>query len=287
MILETNPELIYEIIRKIGKGGSGIVFLVKDRTSGKYYALKRIYISSEQQHTLILNEISMTKSSQNPFVVKYYESYSFNSHLWITVELMQGSLTDLISLRPEQIPEPHMAFILREIIQALMSLHSRFKIHRDIKSDNVLLALDGSVKLGDFGYAAQLTVEQGIRDTIVGTPSWMAPELLMGLGYDGKADIWSVGIVGIELAEGEPPYLKENPMKVLQNIINLPPPTLKVKYKWSQEFNSFIEACLIKDPSMRPTAQQLFEHPLLQNAANGKAGFSEFLKNWANKKGKK
>ena len=262
------------------------MFLVKDRASGKYYALKRIYIATEQQRTLILNEIAMTKTSQNPFVVKYFESYSFNSHLWIIVELMQGNLTELISSKPGQIPEEHIAYIFREILQALIYLHARFKIHRDIKSDNILLSLDGSVKLGDFGYAAQLTVEQDIRDTIVGTPSWMAPELLTGRGYDSKADIWSVGIVGIELAEGEPPYYRENTITVLQNIMNLPPPVLKIKYKWSQQFNNFVEICLVKDPTLRPTAQQLLDHPFLSSAANGKEAFSGFLKNWVSRKGK-
>ena len=119
----------------------------------------------------MLNEIAITKSCNNPCIVTYYESYFFNNYLCIVVELMQGNLTELISDKPGAIPEKHIAYILKEILIALRYLHSRFRIHRDIKSDNVLLSLDGYVKLGDFGYSAQLTEEKDKRVTVVGTPS--------------------------------------------------------------------------------------------------------------------
>lgn len=264
-----------------------MVFLVKNRSTSKYYALKRILVPNQEKKDLIINEIAMTKTSQNVNVVNYFESYFYNNYLWIIVELMQGNLTELISAKKGAIPEQHMAYIFHEVLQALHHLHSRYKMHRDIKSDNVLLSLDGCVKLGDFGYAAQLTTEQEMRFTVVGTPSWMAPELIMSEGYDSKADIWSLGIVAIELAEGEPPYIKENPMKVMYNVVNQPPPALKVRYCWSENFNSFVESCLVKDPSARPSASDLLKHPFICSAADGKESFSQFLKNWVASKGQK
>jgi serine/threonine protein kinase len=240
-----------------------------------------------QQRDQIINEVLLTMLSHNTNVVTYYESYNFNSCLWIIVELMKGNLTDLIMDKAGIIPEYLMAYIFKEILTALKGLHLQFRIHRDIKSDNVLLSLDGSVKLGDFGYAAQLTAEEDKRTTVVGTPSWMAPELILGSGYDEKVDIWSLGIVAIEIAEGEPPYLKENSMKALQLISSNPPPTLREKNKWSSEFNDFVTRCLIKDPEARPRASELLEHPFISlSPTDSKEQFSVYLNNWVNRKKK-
>ena len=229
----------------------------------------------------------MTILSQNPNVVSYYESYNFSSCLWIIVELMKGNLTDLIMDKAGIIPEYLMAYICKEILTGLRHLHSQFRIHRDIKSDNILLSLDGSVKLGDFGYAAQLTAEQDKRTTVVGTPSWMAPELVVGSKYDGKVDIWSMGIVSLEMAEGEPPNLRENPMKALYLTATGPPPSLSEKHKWSTEFNRFIEKCLIKDPEMRPSSEELLNDPFIAlSPVDGKQQFSIYLGNWVNRKRK-
>ena len=170
-ILYSNPEQDYEIIRKIGKGSSGIVYLAKAKIDDKFFAIKRIQINSEQTKALMINEIAMTKESQNPNVVTYYDSYFYQESFWLVVELMQGNLTDLISDLPGNIPEKQMAYILHQVLIGLRSLHRRHRIHRDIKSDNVLISLDGCVKLSDFGYAAQLTLEDDSRTTLVGTPS--------------------------------------------------------------------------------------------------------------------
>ncbi|OMJ79898.1 hypothetical protein SteCoe_19985 [Stentor coeruleus] len=286
-IILSNPDEHYELVRKIGEGGSGSVFLAKKRSNGESFALKRIPLKSQQQRDQIINEISMTMWSQNPNVVTYYESYNYNSCLWIIVELMKGNLTDLIMDKAGVIPENLMAYIMKEILNALRNMHAQFRIHRDIKSDNILLSLDGSVKLGDFGYAAQLTAEQDKRTTVVGTPSWMAPELVVGSRYDGKIDIWSLGIVSLEIAEGEPPNLRENPMKALYLTATGPPPSLNEKHKWSSEFNRFTERCLIKDPEARPTAEELLLDPFIAMAPeNGKLEFSTYLNNWVNRKKK-
>lgn len=227
----------------------------------------------------------MTVLSQNPNVVNYYESYKYNSCLWIVVELMKGNLTDLIMDKAGAIPENLMAYISREIIEGLRLLHSQFRIHRDIKSDNILLSLDGSVKLGDFGYAAQLTAEQDKRTTVVGTPSWMAPELVVGAKYDCKIDVWSLGIVLLEMAEGEPPNLRENPMKALYLTANGPPPSLTDKNKWSVEFNRFVTRCLIKDPDTRPNCEELLADPFIAlTPSTGKELFGQYLENWVKRK---
>jgi serine/threonine protein kinase len=201
---------------------------------------------------------------------------------------MKGNLTDLINDRAGSIPEPLMSYILKEILNALKNMHQSYRIHRDIKSDNVLLSLEGTVKLGDFGYAAQLTAEQDKRTTVVGTPSWMAPELVIGSRYDGKVDIWSLGIVSLEMAEGEPPNLRENPMKALYLTATGPPPSLSEKGKWSHEFNVFVEKCLTKDPDRRPSAEELCLDPfILMAPADGRQQFGTYLNNWANRKKKK
>ena len=227
----------------------------------------------------------MTMLSSNPNVVTYYESYNYNSCQWIIVELMKGNLTDLIMDKAGLIPECLMAYICREVLLGLRHMHSQFRIHRDIKSDNILLSLDGSVKLGDFGYAAQLTAEQDKRTTVVGTPSWMAPELVVGAKYDGKVDIWSLGIVALEMAEGEPPNLRETPMKTLFITATGPPPALGEKGKWSQEFNTFVERCLTKEQDARPSAEQILRDPfMVMVPEDGKAQLGTYLNNWVNRK---
>lgn len=263
------------------------MFLAKKRVTNENFALKRIILKTKQQYDQIINEISMTVLSQNPNVVSYYESYKYNSCLWIVVELMKGNLTDLIMDKAGDIPEDLMAYISREVLVGLLHLHQQFRIHRDIKSDNILLSIDGNVKLGDFGYAAQLTAEQDKRTTVVGTPSWMAPELVIGSRYDEKVDIWSLGIVLLEMAEGEPPNLRENPMKALYLTANGPPPSLSDKTRWSQEFNAFVTRCLIKDPLQRPGAEALLGDPFIQMCpADGQGRFGQFLEGWIKKKKK-
>ena len=227
----------------------------------------------------------MTVLSQNPNVVTYYESFNYNSCLWIVIELMQGNLTDLLMDKFGMIPECLMAYICREVLIGLKHLHSQFRIHRDIKSDNILLSINGNIKLGDFGYAAQLTAEQDKRTTVVGTPSWMAPELVIGSQYDGKIDIWSLGIVLLEMAEGEPPNLKENPMRALYLTATGPPPSLRDKIRWSLGFIRFTEKCLIKNPLERPSSEELLNDPFISLAhSNSKEEFSNYLKDWMNRK---
>lgn len=278
-------ENYYEILSKIGEGGAGSVFLCRHKETGESYAVKRISPKNERHMEMILNEIVLTKLSSSQYIVNYYESYQHDGYLWLVVELLKGSLTDLILQRTGQIPEKIIAYIMREILLGLKIMHDQYRIHRDIKSDNILIALDGSVKLGDFGYAAQLTQEHEARHSVVGTPSWMAPELIVGTDYGVSVDIWSLGIVAIETVYGEPPYLNENPMKALYFIATKPSPTIPSDGRWSGNFQSFVNACLIKDPDLRPTSEILLRHPfILDVQQNAKQEFADYLSEWISSK---
>ena len=163
--MHRDPEEIYTIIRKIGEGGSGSIFAVQNKITRQHFALKRIPIKSDKHCKLILNEIRITQLSHNDNVVNYFESYSFRDYLWIIVELMRGSLTEQVTEMLGDIPEELISYICREILKGIDCLHSNMRLHRDIKSDNILLGAQGQIKLGDFGYAVQLTSEHYGRNS--------------------------------------------------------------------------------------------------------------------------
>lgn len=232
-----------------------------------------------------MNEVTLFSSSRHPNILEFVEAFQYKMTIWIVTEVLGCSLTELIVNRPSQIPEYLIAYICREILRGLSFFHSQHRIHRDVKSDNVLLGLDGKVKLADLGFAVQLLKEKDQRSTVVGTPSWMAPELAMGLKYNVSVDIWSLGIVALEMGDGEPPLLGKDPLKIISMIVSKPAPTLKNKKKWSPEFNRFIEKCLNKESSERPTADQLLSDPFIINIPDdAQIQFSIYLYNWTNSK---
>jgi len=204
----------------------------------------------------------------HPNIVNYINSYIVEDKLWVVMEYMAaGCLTEVLNqFSAVRLTERHIATICLETLRGLNYMHGLNCIHRDIKSDNVLLGANGEVKLADFGYAAQLTKGKGVRTTVVGTPYWMSPELIHGNNYDTKVDIWSLGIMCMEMAEGEPPYIDLTPLRALFMITTKGIPGLREPQSWSPEFKHFVSQCLLIHSPDRPSAATLLNHPFIQKA---------------------
>lgn len=260
-----DPRSYLDNFIKIGEGSTGIVCIATVRSSGKLVAVKKMDLRKQQRRELLFNEVVIMRDYRHENVVEMYNSYLVGDELWVVMEFLEGgALTDIVT--HTRMNEEQIAAVCLAVLQALSVLHAQGVIHRDIKSDSILLTHDGRVKLSDFGFCAQVSKEVPRRKSLVGTPYWMAPELISRLPYGPEVDIWSLGVMVIEMVDGEPPYFNEPPLKAMKMIRDNLPPRLKNLHKASPSLKGFLDRLLVRDPAQRATAAELLKHPFLTKA---------------------
>ncbi|XP_061723035.1 serine/threonine-protein kinase Tao isoform X3 [Cydia pomonella] len=257
-----DPEKIFEDLREIGHGSFGAVYYARCNLTKEIVAIKKMsYLGkqSEEKWQDILKEIKFLKQLEHPNTIEYKGCYKREHTAWLVMEYCVGSASDIIEVHKRPLREEEIAAICEGVVCGLSYLHSLGRIHRDIKAGNILLTENGTVKLADFGSASIKCP----ANSFVGTPYWMAPEVILAMDegqYDGKVDVWSLGITCIELAERKPPYFNMNAMSALYHIAQNDSPTLQAP-EWSDTFRYFVEACLQKNPQDRPSSMKLLQHP--------------------------
>ncbi|XP_060731805.1 mitogen-activated protein kinase kinase kinase kinase 4 isoform X9 [Tachysurus vachellii] len=275
-----DPAGIFELVEVVGNGTYGQVYKGRHVKTGQLAAIKVMDVTEDEEEEIKLEINMLKKYSHHRNIATYYGAFikksppGHDDQLWLVMEFCgAGSITDLVkNTKGNWLKEDWIAYISREILRGLAHLHAHHVIHRDIKGQNVLLTENAEVKLVDFGVSAQLDRTVGRRNTFIGTPYWMAPEVIAcdenpDATYDYRSDLWSCGITAIEMAEGAPPLCDMHPMRALFLIPRNPPPRLKSK-KWSKKYFNFIESCLVKNYTQRPTTEQLLKHPFIRDQPN-------------------
>lgn len=254
----------FEVYEEIGKGGFGVVYRGLDKVTKSPVAIKQIDLESTDDIDSLQKEIKILGQCKSKQITQYHGCFVKGYKLWIIMELLDGgSCLDMLVAGP--IKEKYIAVLFKELLTALDYLHSNGKIHRDIKAANILLNTQGEVKIADFGVSTQLSNNLSRRNTFVGSPYWMSPEVILEEEYNSKADIWSLGITAIELATGKPPLSKIHPMKAVFKIPENEPPVLEGD-GFSHDFKQFVKLCLQKSPQNRPSAKKLMKTKFIQNA---------------------
>ncbi|XP_070213213.1 mitogen-activated protein kinase kinase kinase kinase 4-like isoform X2 [Littorina saxatilis] len=273
-----DPAGIFDLIEVVGNGTYGQVYKGRHTKTGQLAAIKVMNVTEEEEEEIKLEINVLKRFSHHRNIATYYGAFikkgppGKDDQLWLVMEFCgAGSITDLVkATKGNSLKEEWIAYVCREILRGLAHLHNSRVIHRDIKGQNVLLTDNAEVKLVDFGVSAQLDKTIGRRNTFIGTPYWMAPEVIAcdenpDATYDNRSDLWSLGITAIEMAEGKPPLCDMHPMRALFLIPRNPPPRLKNPTKWSSKLHNFVESCLIKDYTARPNTEQLLKHPFIRD----------------------
>ncbi|XP_048032838.1 serine/threonine-protein kinase 10 [Megalobrama amblycephala] len=274
---DVDPHQMWETLGELGDGAFGKVYKAQNQTTGVLGAVKVIEVRSEEQLDDYVTEIDILAACRHANIITLLDAIFFEGWLWILIEYCPGGALDDIMLELERgLTEQQISEVCCQTLQALSYLHQHHIIHRDLKAGNILLTMDGQVKLADFGVSAKNDNTFQKRSTFIGTPYWMAPEVIMcetskDNPYSSKADIWSLGITLIEAAEMEPPHHSLNPMRVLLKITKSPPPTLSNPRQWSSHFQDFLRRTLQKNPEARWGAQQLMAHPFSYAGREGRA----------------
>lgn len=272
-----DPRENYSNLSKIGQGASGGVYIAHSISTDDCVAIKEMNLEKQPKKELIINEIMTMKECRHDNIVNFIDAYMLKNNLWIIMEYMEGgSLTDVVTYC--MLSEGQIGAVCRETLKGLQFLHLQGVLHRDIKSDNILLSMNGDIKLTDFGFCAQIKDIHAKRMTMVGTPYWMAPEIVSRKEYGPKVDLWSLGIMIIEMIEGEPPYLNETPLRALYLIATNGTPKLKEPEKLSDVFSKFLNRCLVVDAQYRASASDLLNDIFITEYSDHKSSLSPLVK---------
>lgn len=266
---QEEPSEAYETLNIFTRAPGSIIYRVRDKRTSTLYLMKKCSVRLDQ-------EIEIWSSLQHINISQYISSYSLNNSFYIISEYMDCSLNHIIKATPN-FPEEFILFISKEVLSGLDYIHSHSILHRGIKSESILLDMNGNVKIANLGNAAILSGSEWGRKTLKGNPDWMAPEIVKGQEYNTSVDIWAFGILVIEMAEGKTPYYKENAINTLAYITSKPSPQLKEYCKWSKELNELVYDCLKKNPEQRPKVRELLEREIFSNIQVTKEHFRDFL----------